>query len=166
MRSRGSFVRHLETDDILFSSRDTVSRRFRVKPPAQAIIADSVYLARFLLLAHLVESLWRAKAGISIAFLAKQICIILINLSPLRLAIRSVLPAMERALIRRESKPVQAAQDLFLRPRNKSFLICIFEAQDKLSACLKGNQISKKGVARVGKMESPCWRGSYASTCG
>src|SRR5258706_8970732 len=134
---------HLEADYIFLTRSNATCGGVWVNYSAQAIILDTINFTRFLFLARLLQSFRRAKARIGKSFLHNLLCIMLINFTSFRLAIRTKFSAMNGTFIRSDTEPVEALHDLFFRAGNEAPLIRIFETQNKLSAVFAGKQIIK-----------------------
>src|SRR5512138_218008 len=165
MCNRRSFIGHLEADHILLARGDTASRFVGVQLAAEPIVANPFHLTRLLLLAHLGKSFGSAKTRISAPLLDKNFCIMLVNLTPLCLAIRSVFAAMKGAFVRRDAQPVQTAYNFFFRAGHESLAIRIFKTQNKLPTRLASKQIIEKSSTCTTEMETSSWRGCHTRPC-
>jgi hypothetical protein len=119
---------------------DTPRGLGRIKVTAEAIVTK-LLLIFILFLADFLHAFGRTETRISVSLLDKSLCMFLIDFAPLCLTVRAKRSANIRAFVKWDSQPAQTVHDLLFGAFHKSFLVGIFEPQNKLSARLTSKQI-------------------------
>ncbi len=114
-----------------------------------------IFLALQLFLAHLLQTVGRAEAGIGVPLFDQFLCILGVDLAAFGLPVGTIRAANVGAFVIVEPEPAQAVHDLLLRAGDGALQIGIFKAQDELSAGLFGEQIIVERHARGGEMHVP-----------
>ncbi len=153
---RRSVLWHFEADCVFFPCSHSARGFIRLKLPAQAIISDTLHFPRLLLLSHLLQTFGRAETGVGVALLDQFAGVLLINIPSLSLPVRAVTSTMVGAFIWCDAQPFQAAHNDLFGSRYETTLVCILNAQNKLSTSLTGDQIGIEGIPCIGEMKSAC----------
>lgn len=81
-----------------------------------------------------------------------------IYLSPLRLAIRTKLATVKWTLVWRNPQPFKTFDNHCLSAFHKPFLVGVFDTQNELSIGLARDKKRVKRVSRIRKVKSAGWR--------
>jgi len=103
------------------------------------------FLACLLLGTHLIETFSGAEAGEGMTFGNQLIRILLVDVAPLALPIRTVRPAHIRPLVPFDTQPAQGIEYLLLGLARRAQLVGIFDTQDELAAVLASKAQVEQG---------------------
>ena len=122
---------------------------------------------------HLLETIRSTEARVGIATGQKFIGIFAIELETLRLCVRAIRPFLRNhvithhhSFIRIEPSPVQCCDDIFYGPGDRSFLIGVFDPEDKGPLGLLRNEIAVERRPKTADVEEASRRGWEAGTQG
>ena len=109
------------------------------------------------------------ECDISLAVIKQYFYIFLVNITALRLTIRTIISAETHTFIKLYAQPFEGFDNVLLRTRNKTVGISIFNTENQISAVLTRKQIIIQGSAHTTDMQctcrTRCKTNSYFSFC-
>ena len=94
-----------------------------------------------------------AEAIIGFAFSQELVRIFFIEVQPFHLTVRAVRTTYVNAFIPVNAQPFQGILNIFFRFARRTFLVRIFDPDDKRATCMLGKQVVKEGRAGTANMK-------------
>lgn len=156
-----SFGRNLHADDVGFAGGQA-ALDFLGRQQQGAAVVTRGFATGGLFGAHLVEFFGGAEARECVAHVDQLLGILLVDVAPLALPVRTMWAAYVGAFTPLDAEPAQGVEDLLLGFAGRAQLVGVFDAQDELAAMLFGKAIVEQGD--VGRADMGVAGGRWGDT--